>query len=331
MGLMKQAVVGLEMDSMEIRAVEMAGTPMNHIVKAVGSMPLPTDAIKDGRVQDPAALGILLNSMWHQFGIKSKTICLAISNQDIIVRFASFPKVTKDKMDKLVRFQAGEYIPIPIDEVELDYTILGDAEATNGEQVKVLLVAARKQMINGYLDAFRHARMNVLDIGISMLAKNQEQGSGSSEKPTCHVQLNNDTGNVLVTAAGKPRLARMFTYATGVQKTYKLMLEDYHRNQFHDPNEVQTRELLEPIVTEIRSSILYDQNQNPNSPIQKVIFSGNLVKLRSVIPFLEQQIAYPLEVVLPERSIRNDKRSEMFYATDFNVCCDMAIRGLEGK
>lgn len=331
MGLIKQSIVGMEVDAMEIRAVEMAGSPMNPVIKALGSVALPTDTIRDGRVQDPSALGLLLASMWRQHGFKAKNACLAISNQDIIVRFASFPVVADEKMDKLIRFQASEYIPVPLDDVELDYAILGKVDGAEPPQVRVLLVAARKLMIEGFLDAFRHARLTVKDIGISMLAKTQTQEVSFSGAPTCRVQLSNDSGNVLVTVGNKPRLARLFNYSPGVQNTYRLMFDDFRHNQFHEPTDVQLKELLDPIVSEIRSSILYDQNQNPSTPIQKVILSGNLIKLRGIVPLLQQQIAYPTEVALPEKYIRNDPRMGTFFATDFNVCCDMATRGLEGK
>ena len=144
-GCLKKSVIGLEMDSKEIRAVEITGSVRQPVISAWGRMSLPEGIVKDGRVMNVESLSLYLDKLISQNGFKSRDVMLGIANQDVIIRFASFPKVPEDKIRNMVMFQAQEYIPVPIEELQLDYVVAGEKQNEDGAFLNIILVGARKK------------------------------------------------------------------------------------------------------------------------------------------------------------------------------------------
>jgi len=221
MGIFEKSVVGIEFDSTEIRAIHLKGTPGKPRLVTYGRMQLQEGAVKDGKVQSPWLLSEAISNMWEKYGIKCRNVILGINNQDIIVRFAAFPKVPEDKIDNMIRFQSENYIPIPIEETELDYAVLGEDISVAPLQLKVLLVAARKQMLFDYINAMNKARLNVIDIGVSMLSLERLIPISLKNVPLIIVNLSNDFGNIVISDGKKLGFARTFSYNTVVIEAIK--------------------------------------------------------------------------------------------------------------
>ena len=144
MGILKNSIIGIVLDSQEIRAIELKGSQKKPVVVAWGKVKLPEGVVKEGRIVNAQLFNVSLERLFLENGFKGRDIYLGVNNQDIIVRFASFPKVPEDKIRNMIHFQAQEHMPVSIEELVMDYVVVSEKKTDEGEFINVVLVGARK-------------------------------------------------------------------------------------------------------------------------------------------------------------------------------------------
>lgn len=331
MGIFAKSAVGIEIDTMEIRAVHLEGTADRPRLCNFGRFPIRDGIVRDSKVLNPEELGQAISSLWEKESIKCRNVILGINNQDVIVRFAVFPKVAKDKLDNMIRFQSQDYIPIPLDEIELDYSIIGESVSADTAQYRVLLVAGRKRMLFDFIQALQAARLNVLDIGVSMLSIERIIPKELRNIPLGVINLSNDSGSILILNGYEPGMARSFSYNTGMVDSIRGFL-----NNISEPGYVMREEELESVCGfisgEIRSSVMYYQNQNPDVNIQNIAITGGIARTRGLVEKLKHLFEINVSLLGPFRdqtAINSGKPTYSFQASDYAVCASLATRGLE--
>ena len=143
--------------------------------------PLAPGVVRDGEVTDVDALAATLKSFFaeHKFG---KRVRLGVANQRIVVRTIELPPLQPGpELDAAVRFQAQENIPMPLDQAVLDYQSLGLVEGEDGQRLRVVLVAARRDMIERMIAAARGAGLRPEGIDLSAFAMIRALGPGPAE------------------------------------------------------------------------------------------------------------------------------------------------------
>lgn len=329
MNIFNKSVVGLEIDAKEIRAVHLEGKPGKPYLQTFARFPLNEGIVKDGKVQAPDELGVALSTFWSRENIKCREIVLGVNNQDVIVRFADFPKVPKEKLDSLIRFQAQEYIPIPLEEVELDYTITGETSNNDGDFYHVLLVAGRKKMLFDFIEAMQDAHLNILDIGVSILSVTRLIPDELKDLPIAIINLSNDFGNIVIMNKNEPGMARTFNYNAHMTS---LIREFHERNvdiEYLVGDDIMER-ICDTLANEIRSSILYFQNQNPDMVFQNIILTGSMSRVRCLAGRLQTLMdtnIHGIRDIFKENE--NGVDMSFFQASDYASCISLALRGLE--
>src|SRR5919112_3439931 len=120
--------VGLDLDGDFLSAVTVAD---GRIQSAISS-DLPEGVMRDGEVVDSDALGHLLKEIFRAASLP-RDVRLGVANQQIVVRQLELPRIEEDKdLEAAVRFQAGEAIAMPINEVVLDFQRVGDGVDADG-------------------------------------------------------------------------------------------------------------------------------------------------------------------------------------------------------
>lgn len=163
----EKPVVGLEIEAGSVAAVEVRGAGSTPTKTAVAS--LPEGAFHDGEVIDPEAVSAVLRSLFAENKL-SKRVRLGVSNQRVVVRTMRLPEIDDPgELDAAVRFQAQEQIPMPLDQAILDYRIVGRVPASEEATAKVdvILVAARREMIEASLQPLRKAGLQPIGIDLS--------------------------------------------------------------------------------------------------------------------------------------------------------------------
>src|SRR6478735_6232348 len=153
-----KAVVGLDIGSSAVKAVELKPAGKGFRVSAFATEPVPPDSIVDGAMIDGAAVADAIRRLFESKAFKTKEVAASLSGNAVIVKKISLPVMTASELDESIYWEAETYIPFDIQDVNLDYQIL---DAGGGPDAKgtmdVLLVAAKKEKIADYTGVISQA------------------------------------------------------------------------------------------------------------------------------------------------------------------------------
>src|SRR3954467_177111 len=171
---------GLDIDGRYLAAAQVSA---GRITRAA-SQGLPEGLVRDGEVSDPEALAQHLKSFAAATGMP-RNVRLGGANQQIVVRVVELPRIEDEKQrDAAVRFQAAEAIAMPLDEAVLDHQLAGYTEAPDGSpRMQVVIVAARRSMIEALLEAARDAGLKPEGVDLDAFALVRTLAVAAGDQP----------------------------------------------------------------------------------------------------------------------------------------------------
>jgi type IV pilus assembly protein PilM len=173
-------LVGLDIDPSGITAAQVSASGRLAVEQAAVTE-LEPGVIRDGEVADVEGLSDALRALWKQHRWLGKRVRVGVANQKIVVRVVDLPPLVDGKeMDAAVRFQAEQHIPMPLDSTVLDYQSLDVVDTPEGPRRRVVVVAARRDMIERLLLAVRGAGLRAEGIDLSAFAMVRALAAGEA-------------------------------------------------------------------------------------------------------------------------------------------------------
>ncbi|RKZ26715.1 hypothetical protein DRQ20_02290 [bacterium] len=163
-GKRKRTSVGIDVGSSLIKVVELEGIPKNPKIVRFGMTSLPSHAIVDGDIMDREAVIDAIKSLIESLGIEETEVVSAVPGRGVIVKKIQMDRMKESEAEEQIKWVAEQYISFPIDEVVIDFEILNPE--VGEDQMEVLLVAAKKEMVEGRLSLLREAGLEpiILDV-----------------------------------------------------------------------------------------------------------------------------------------------------------------------
>lgn len=310
-----KSVVGVDIEPGFVAAVETR--PGQVAIERAATTALPPGVIRDGEVADVDSLAEALRRLFaeHKLG---KRVRLGVANQRIVMRTIDLPALTDPKqLASAVRFQAQDHVPMPLEQAVLEHHSLGVVETPEGPRSRVVLVAARRDMIQRLLEAARLAGLRPLGIDLSAFAMIRALHRPGNESPTLYVSVGGMT-NLAVAVGGTCVFTRAVptgaeTMATELAERRALTVEHAHGWLRHvglalpvddvDGDReivVEARAVLTDglrrIADEIRNSLDYYSSQDGAAMVEAAVLTGAAVAIPAFTETLGQELGLPLEV-----------------------------------
>ncbi|MBF0100052.1 MAG: type IV pilus assembly protein PilM [Desulfobacterales bacterium] len=165
----KDTLVGLDIGSSAIKVAEVVETKKGRMLKKIAIAPVPYRLIEEGSIKDAPAVASIIKQLWKSENIKEKKVAISIGGYSVINKKVLLDRVSEDKLQVTINQEAEQYIPFDIKDVNLDFQILDDS-SDGKEKMNVLLVAAKKEMINEYVNLLDLAGLSVLIIDVDAFA-----------------------------------------------------------------------------------------------------------------------------------------------------------------
>jgi len=333
-----KSAIGLEIDTGMARAVEAAGSAAKPKLVKLALDQMPEGSMEEGMVIEPQKVGDALSNLWRSGGLKNHRVLLGISNQGVLVRHATIYKVPPDKLDNVIKYTAQEQLPIPLESVVLDYQVIG--ETTNEENktmLEILLVAARRDMLNGFLKALQLAKLEPADIDVSILSLMQILPAAALDRTVAVVNVANGLSNILISDRGRPRMARLVSVKLkDLADRFGCSLEDVLEvsDRGAESGQGAYAEWLNSLITEIRSSLNYYQNRENSSPVEAIILNGRGGRIKGIDKRLEKALDLSVRLVNPFAAFNNAGKAlenNGIQAVEYAISAGLARRGLEGS
>ena len=209
---MDSTSIGLDIGSSAVRAAEV-GLERNHVrLRRYAQVGLPSGVVVDGEVVNPVAVSQALRRLWDEGGFSSNKVVLGVSGHRLIVRQADVPALNEEDLRSALRFDAQELIPIPMEDASFDFQILernATQDADGRPTMRILIVAAHREMLRGHLAALGQADLEATAIDASPLALMRVvPPSGPDAGVEALVAIGAELTTVAVRQGGMPRFIR---------------------------------------------------------------------------------------------------------------------------
>jgi type IV pilus assembly protein PilM len=140
-------LIGLDISSTSVKLLELSQTNDGYKVESYAVEPLPPNAVVEKNISDVEGVGDAVKRVLNRSKSSSKTAAVAVAGSAVITKTIEMDaELSDDEMENQIIVEADQYIPYPLDEVAIDFEVLGLSER-NPEQVEVLLAACRKENV----------------------------------------------------------------------------------------------------------------------------------------------------------------------------------------
>lgn len=203
--------MGLELDCDGMRVVKLKGSQDCCRIVTRDQAHLPPGAVVEGVVADVNAVADTLRELWHRTRIGNRRVVLGVLNQGVLMRLVNFPAVPRHQLARALRFQAGDFFPIPLEQLVLDFAVVGRAGGEQGTGQEILLVAAQREMLDPSLQALAKAGLKPAIVDFSLLALLRVLPANHEHRDLALLYISRGWGGLLVVSRGVPRLARLLS------------------------------------------------------------------------------------------------------------------------
>jgi type IV pilus assembly protein PilM len=312
-----KSLVGLDIGSHSVKMVEVTGSRGHYKLARFGYAPLPSEAIVQGSFMNAPAITDAIRTACAMGGFKAKDVASSVSGHSVIVKRISLPAQSEDELNETIRWEAEQYIPFDINEVHLDYQILQRTGAD--EQMDVLLVAAKKDLIDDYTNVIAETGLTlaVMDVDAFALGNMYEASHDvPSDSAIALVNVGASVININVMTGKVPIFTRDITsggnqYTEEVQKSLGISFEEAEQIKIGGsgreastdvvPQEVENamREVSETLLGEIQRSLEFYRATTSEVPIAKVVLTGGSAHVPGLDRLFEERLEVPFEVADP--------------------------------
>jgi len=314
MGLFaKKDLIGLDIGSSSIKAVELDWGKKTPRLQHFGMIPLPPEAIVDGAFMDSASIVESIRSLIEGLRIRTKRVAVSISGHSVYIKTITVPTMSETQLEESIRWEAEQQIPFDIEDVNLDFQILG--EQISPEQMPVLLVAAKKDMINDYTAVIEEAGLEptIVDVDVFAIENAYNLSFESPEdEVVALVNIGASVMNINILKGGTSSFTR--DIAVGgrqiteeIQKRLKLTYEEAEsikvREREAGTQGAEVERIIqgtaEQLASEVRRSLEFFAASSSGVEIKKIFLSGGCAKIQMLPGLIEERISIPVEVFNP--------------------------------
>ncbi len=319
------SAIGIEYNSSEIRAAELVKKPEGgYEVINSATAKIPAGVILEGTIVDTETFTAVLSELYKSGGFTQKApVVLGVNNENVILRYATFPKVPDDKLRNVITMQAGDFIPVPVAELGLDFVVISQTEDDDDQPIlNVLLIGARTQMLENLVTCFNDSEFDVIDIDSSFLAWIRATLEDAVDDEIYgFLNLTDDVLNFVVLVEGDIKMVR----SIGIPDRAALDVKKIFENPY-ELTEEEVATVTDFVYQELSSSISYFQMQY-GFQINKIILSVASIAEKLLLEALSEKSYVP--VALPQ--LYGNFMTTAFNPKGFEGCISLAKVALEGK
>lgn len=315
--------VGLDLGSHSLKAVELKKTKKGEKKELVGydSAPAPPQSLASEAEVDLVAFSESLRNFFDEANFSTQNVAAALPESQVFTRVISVPQMNPKELENAMKWEAEQYIPIPLEEVSLDYRIIEEkvVKGKDGRDLMdILLVAAPLTLTKKYLKIINDAGLKVVGLETeAMAAARSLVGLNSSSPTTMVVSLGAETTDISVVSEGNIRFTRSIStggeaFARAVSQELGLEMtqaEEYTKSYGLEESELEgkvmkaIKPVFDVVVSEIKRSFAYYASQRQDDPLRRIVLAGGIAGLPGILAYLAAAVDVEVQLGDPWRSV----------------------------
>lgn len=306
------ASVAIDIGTYSIKAIRAkAGAKVNveRVVEVFNEtgIALPTD---DASV---SKLGLLIDAVFNDNELPRTDVRLSLPETIVSTKVIQIPPLSDAELASAIGWQAEQHIPIPPEELSLEYEVLYRPEKKEDAQMRVLLIGTRKRMVERFIGMFNEIGIEPTLLETQMLSILRSLQFTPEDPTTLIAHMGSSSMNLAVVY--RSELQFVISHMNGGQMLTKALVtsiglddaqaEQYKRSYGLDSSQFQgkVREVLLPpvnmLLTEFRKSIQFFINQHPQETVQRIVLSGGTAMLPSLVQHITNELGVEVLIASP--------------------------------
>jgi type IV pilus assembly protein PilM len=345
----KKDIVGVDIGSSAVKLVQLREAKGGYQLQKIGILPLPAEAIVDNTLMDSSSIVETVKTLLASLNVKAKEAVCSISGNSVIIRKISLPVMPVEELEDQIHWEAEQYIPFDINDVNVDFEILSPDEQ-DPSKMNVLLVASKKDIINDYLAVFAEAGLKLVVVDVDSFAVQnayETNYAADNNEVVALVNIGASIINLNIVRGGYSLFTRDVQmggnlYSEEIQKQFGLSGEDAEQMKLKaiESDDPRLRDVLqrvnETIANEMRRSLDFYNSTAGEERISKVYLSGGAAKTALLMEAVQQRLTLPVEMLNPFlRVVVNEKEFDREYLEEIapmvTVAVGLATRRLGDK
>ncbi len=317
----KNQLVGVDIGSFAIKVVEIEQTKKGRFLKNFGMIGLPRNAIREGDIVEQDVVAEALKGLFKNLKIRNQNVAVALSGYPVMAKRITLPSSGREKIEATIHDQAEQYIPFDINDVNLDFDILENEESlSEGEDadentsLEVMLVAAKKDVIDAYVNLLTAADLNpgVLDVDVFALQNAAELNITGESEGYAVVNVGAEELGINTVVDGASLFSRDSSFG-GTQITDLIMghfdvdfekAEEIKLGAVEDPPwdqelEASVSGVVSDWVQEIKRALDFVETTYPDKTIGKIFVCGGSCRIKGFQKYLEAHAGLPVVELNP--------------------------------
>jgi type IV pilus assembly protein PilM len=347
-----KALIGLDIGSSAVKAVELKPAGKGYKVTAFGAEPIPPDSIVDGAIIDGAAVADAIRRLLDGRGLKTKDVAASLSGNAVIVKKITLPIMTDAELAESIYWEAEQYIPFDIQDVNLDYQIVDPGDSTRGT-MDVLLVAAKKEKIADYTGVIAQAGRSPVVVDVDAFALQNAYEVNYGIQPRQVVVLLNagaSATNINILTGDQSVFTRDISiggnaYTEALQRELNLPFQQadelkrgvavYDGVTFEEARPV-LRAVSENVMLEIQKTFDFFKATASSDRIDRILVSGGASRAEGFSEMLTERFEAPVEAFDPFKRVAFDPKKAQgatahAVAPTAAVAVGLALRRVEDR
>ncbi|KPJ99136.1 MAG: pilus assembly protein PilM [Desulfobacterales bacterium SG8_35] len=343
----EQFPIGLDIGSHAIKICQVAKSGEDFKLVTLGTAKLPEGAVEDGILQEPEEVAGIITTLLKNLKLKEKRVAISISGYSVIVKKINLSVMDEKDLDEYIQAEVGQYIPFDIEDVYLDYQDL-HTNTEEYDRTDVMLVAAKKEVVDGYLSMPQSAGLKVVIVDIGGFAlENIYDANYSLDENVALVDIGATKMSINIVSQGISVLARDVVVGSRqltdqIQNRFSVTTDEAEGLKMgYEPVEEKQKDLDEIFgntcaqwALELKKAIDLYYTNNPDTALNKIILSGGGSKVQGLDQFFAEEIGLEVETLNPFKKIESDTKNIdqeylQYIGPEMAIALGLAIRPSE--
>jgi type IV pilus assembly protein PilM len=341
-------LIGVDISSFAVKMVELADAGKGELrIEHYVIEPLPKDAVVDGNIADLEATADTVQRCWKRLSTATKYVALALPTAAVITKKIILPaSLREQEMEVQVESEANQYIPFALDEVNLDFQVIGPA-SSSPDEVEVLIAASRKEKVEDRVACAEAANLKPLVMDVESHAAQaafelveRQLPNGGRDQVISLVDVGSNVMNVTMMKNDQPVYTREQAFGGAqltqdIVRTYGMSFEEAEAaKRTHTLPENYEAELLRPflenLALEVSRAMQFFFTSTPYTQVNQVVMTGGCAILPGVADVVAERtqvptlIANPFARMTPSSRVRPKQLAAD--APALMVACGLALR-----
>lgn len=345
-------MIGLDISSTSVKLLELGQVAGRYRVESYAVVPLPAGAVEEKNLVDVDAVGAAISRATRRAGTRTKNVAVAVAGSAVITKVISMPaSLSDDDMADQLQLEADQYIPYPMEEINMDFEVLGPNE-NEEDMVEVLLAASRSENVDVRVAACELAGLNAKVVDVEAFAMESAFSLLGQQLPDNGVGKTIavvDVGATMTTLSVSHDFNVVYTreqvfggkqLTEEIMRRYGLSYEEagLAKKQGGLPDDYEAEVLMpfkESLVQQVSRSLQFFFSSSEHGTVDHIVLAGGCASIAGVEGLVEDKLSITTSIANPfaNMSLASKIKTDAIYADApaLMIACGLAMRRFDAK